>query len=647
MLIRLIGVLGMKKITIGVLSVGSGIGQSVIDSINRSSLETHTIGLSNTPHSYATTLCDEYVIIPSIKDKEYVPTLQSICKIKSIDILIPGLDLEIEALAHYIDLFKEQHVEIIASHSNFVKLVREKSKYQENFNEYSQFFLKSYLVTEKIDKEEYPLIAKPINGSGSMGIHIILNENDKLDMSDKCFLQTIAFPLKSDPNYIYCQEGISNRIIHQISEISIQVVVSKTGELLGKMATQNVLKNGIPIKAMPYDNKIVWDMIDELVPYFVNLGYRGPLNIQGRLTNNGFKIFEMNARFTGLSGWRSMVGFNEVETLTRNWLNLDNSTKRLDYQYQKYGMRQVENSTYFLNEDAKSILVTGANGYLGNTLVNLLKKDYIVYAYDFNFNNLEPCKNLIFVDAGDTTVDTFPFDRVDTIIHCAFSRPFKSNEAIGESIKFSASLISNAIDYHVPRFINISSKSVYGANRTSTKSETDLVAPDSVYATAKYAVEELLRGQVNQTHRMHYTSLRLGALFGPAKGLVPIDFISKVTSRFLNNDPVTIFSGQNIFNGLDVSDCALGIYKLVQTDSQLWNPVYNFSSNHISTFSEVIQMIHHRLDLSEALIKKGPEDTSVLTQEIDSSKFYKLLNWEPETPLHATVFNQINYIKNR
>ena len=53
----------------------------------------------------------------------------------------------------------------------------------------------------------------------------------------------------------------------------------------------------MPIEITPYENS-TYGEIDKLLPVLKEFGHRGPLNIQGRLTDQGLKLFEMNARFT-------------------------------------------------------------------------------------------------------------------------------------------------------------------------------------------------------------------------------------------------------------------------------------------------------------------------------------------------------------
>ena len=70
----------MKTIHIGILSIGSGVGQSVIESliIHNSSFITHGIG--NNPLAFGASACDFQHIIPSFRSADYVEIGRASCR---------------------------------------------------------------------------------------------------------------------------------------------------------------------------------------------------------------------------------------------------------------------------------------------------------------------------------------------------------------------------------------------------------------------------------------------------------------------------------------------------------------------------------------------------------------------------------------
>src|SRR5690606_25191477 len=154
-----------------------------------------------------------------------------------------------------------------------------------------------------------------------------------------------------DPNYQFYTDQIAKNNNPQVSEISIQVVLGVNGELLGKMASFNKLNNGVPIEIVPYEDEQVWEIVDKLLPVFKQKGFVGPLNIQGRLTKKGLKLFEMNPRFTGITGLRALMGFNEVEACIKSWLGIDTNNNLLKINDNRFGIRQTTDKSISLRSE--------------------------------------------------------------------------------------------------------------------------------------------------------------------------------------------------------------------------------------------------------------------------------------------------------
>ena len=84
-----------KEIKIAITCIGTGVGQSIINSIKLSSLPIKTIGFGNNPFAYGAYDCDELDYTPSIYSDNYIDDLIRKCKDHKVDLLIPSLDDEI------------------------------------------------------------------------------------------------------------------------------------------------------------------------------------------------------------------------------------------------------------------------------------------------------------------------------------------------------------------------------------------------------------------------------------------------------------------------------------------------------------------------------------------------------------------------
>ena len=152
----------------------------------------------------------------------------------------------------------------------------------------------------------------------------------------------------------------------------------------------------------------------------------------------------------------------------------------------------------------KNILVTGANGFVGQHLVKeLAAHGIIVTAVGGRAGSSQPSQyvsNYVSLDLTDrVAADSINFKDIDGVIHLAglaavgpsFDDPMlyiNSNIGIEVSL-FEAALSQNCF----PRFIIISSGSLYDAGATLPITEGTAVLPSSPYAVSKLGQEQMAR----------------------------------------------------------------------------------------------------------------------------------------------------------
>jgi nucleoside-diphosphate-sugar epimerase/biotin carboxylase len=662
------------KYCIAITSIGSGIGQSIITSCNLSLLPLHTIGFDVNPFAFGAFECDEFEEIPSINSDKYLSILIDRCIYNNVDLIIPGLDDELLILAESSKLFNENGIQVLSSSKKLISLVRNKDKVFKEFSQFEDFFVKSYSLSQikklLISKDIiFPLIAKPLSGSSSEGVYILLKEEDLTRISDNCIIQEIAVPKEGDPNReTYLKNLYAGRNI-QVSEISIQVVANPNGGILGRMMSCNKLKNGVPIEILPFNDNNIWGQIDLILPRLKELGHKGPLNIQGRLTDKGFKIYEMNARFTGITGLRAIMGFNEVEACIKKWLEIGHINS-LKINYSRFGIRQVldkvivnDNSEKFKNSfdainfnsshNRKTVLVTGANGYLGHALIKrILKENYHIIAMGRSIEVLRELfkdyKDVSCVGVEDFYNSNLQLGQIDFLVHCAFARPHYSYEEIADSLHFTNLLFSYSIQHHIPAIINVSSQSVYGTNHISDWNEKDKPMPETSYAQAKYATELLIDNiQIINKHG-NGTSIRLPALTGAANHVYKDEFLIKLIKKVICSEIIEVYGGTQRIDLLNVRDAADGIAVLLMKDYREWSKVYNLSTGKTHSLNEIIELIcsigKEKYDLNAKI--KSVQAVPKNSFGMDSKLFRYQMNWKSKYKLEDTIKSIFDYLIN-
>lgn len=665
------------KYCIAIMSVGSGIGQSVVTSCNLSRLPIHTVGFDMNPFAFGGYECDEFSKVPSINSEEYILVLIDKCLQYSVDLIIPGLDDEALILSKNINIFNDLGIEVLASGEGLISLARDKEKMCKEFSSYADIFVECFSVIQaqnlyKDGRISLPLIAKPCSGSGSAGIEILLEEEDFNKITTEHIVQEIAIPEEEDPYKEVYIKSINNRKNIQVSEVSIQIVSNKNGDIIGRMMSYNKLKNGVPIEIVPFSNSDIWSQIDLILPKLKELGHKGPLNIQGRITDKGFKIFEINTRFTGITGLRALMGFNEVEACIIEWLKLGGS-KPLEINYDRFGVRQVKDKVLPMEycEKAKSILnyisrkegsckktilITGANGYLGQALIKRLNtEDYIIMALGKSTDILnemyKALNNVSCYSFDDLYNGILQLGQVDCLIHCAFARPNRSNEEIAESLKFTNELLSYAGQNQVPEIINISSQSVYGNKNMNGWTEEDKPAPETAYSQAKFAAELFVDSMNMSNKHVHGTSLRLATLTGGQDGLTGNELFTKLITKVINNESIKIYDGKQKIERLDILDAADAIAALLKTDCRKWGSKYNLSTGKTFELDEIIDTIisiaKDEFGYDPAVIRSNIlriESNGEKSSGMNNKQFTDLTGWESNRDLRDTIISIFNYL---
>ncbi len=654
---------------VGVSCVGSGVGQSVVNSCRLSRFPIKTIGLGTNPMAYGLYECDDYAYTVSYYDDNYIENILKVCLEKGVDILVPGHDDEAHLLSKHVARFEAAGVKVIVSGPELLNLCCDKNQMSRILNPVANIFVRSFTKDDFIcawdgQDVELPVIAKPRDGFASRGIEIIQGEQDFDKITDGHIVQELALPHDGDPNQDHCLKLISMGMNPQIAEVSIQYVFDQSGSVIGKMASYNKLNNGVPIEILPFEDEAMWADVELLLPTLVKLGARGPVNLQGRITNKGIKLFEINARFTGITGLRAALGFNEVEACIRHWMGLGFTPLLINQN--RVGIRQTADKAVDLSRNpeiqkmvldlnarvlkkAKTILITGASGAIGSRLVTALSEDtrYQVVTLDRDKTRTDPlaeacgCLNY---DYKDLEEGRFSLGNVDCLIHLASARPHSGSEELAQSLSATFSLLTRATSQGVSEIINISSQSVYGTSMAPPWSESSSVQPEGAYACYKYAIEVHLETLKVLYPLLRSSSVRLAAVAAPDSKSLEVEVLGRMTVQARRSEAVKVFGGSQKLERIDIRDAISGIIWLLNTSSAEWKPVYNLGPGAQYSLREIAQIIVAEVHLMHPELKVEIEEIASAKEYpsfgMDISNFRNDFGWRP----HHTIKDSIQSI---
>jgi len=261
----------------------------------------------------------------------------------------------------------------------------------------------------------------------------------------------------------------------------------------------------------------------------------------------------------------------------------------------------------------KKIAITGSNGLLGQTLVNLLMNDpenYQVFGLsrggnrsernDFEYypvditdkNSLEDCLLKI---QPDVIVNTAAMTNVDACEDYKEECDLLNVAAVQYLVD-----VSKKLSAHI---VHISTDFIFDGTQGYYK-ETDQPNPLSYYGLSKLKSEEVL---VNSG--IDYTILRTILVYGRVNNLGRNNIVLWVKKMLEDEKEITIINDQFRMPTY-VEDLALACKISIDKRAE---GVFNISSNELLSIYEIAQEIAEVFDLNADLIK--PIDTQTLNQK--------------------------------
>ena len=307
---------------------------------------------------------------------------------------------------------------------------------------------------------------------------------------------------------------------------------------------------------------------------------------------------------------------------------------------------------YNIDLNGKTILVTGAAGFIGANLVKRLLTgfenvkvvgiDSITDYYDVNlkYERLKEIeslsKNWIFIKgniADKTLIEkVFTENKIDVVVNLA------AQAGVRYSITNPDSYIeSNIIGFYnileacrynpVEHLVYASSSSVYGNNEKIPYSTDDKVDnPISLYAATKKS-NELMAHAYSKLYNIPSTGLRFFTVYGPA-GRPDMAYFG-FTDKLVKGDSIKIFNYGNCKRDFTyVDDIVEGVVRVMQHAPEKSNgadglpippyKVYNIGNNQPENLLDFVQI------LQEELVRAG-----VLPSDYDFESHKELVPMQP------------------
>lgn len=328
------------------------------------------------------------------------------------------------------------------------------------------------------------------------------------------------------------------------------------------------------------------------------------------------------------------------------------------------------NSIITIPKKIKRVAVTGATGFLGREVVDLLLGHGLeVVCTGRRLGGEAYLPNYHIIDFSKQDFSGEFLKNCDAVINCAgsvhnfSSSKLKTNNPFGVNTDAAVRLAKLATEHQVKKLIQISTVSIYG-ECFPAKSEVDEPAPNNLYGESNLEAETQLL-KFCETASLDLAVLRLTTLYGERDP----GNIGKLIKFLIKPYAFTLGDGHNKKSLIHVTDAARAVVAslsppVIKTDNMVFNisgapvevgQIYKIIRQTIGRntppkipfiFINFCKKILSSIGSRAKVVQKILKMTEKITQDdlIDGHKFLEAYNFKPHKSLEVGLPEEVRYI---
>lgn len=294
----------------------------------------------------------------------------------------------------------------------------------------------------------------------------------------------------------------------------------------------------------------------------------------------------------------------------------------------------------------KKVLILGAMGFIGKSLVEKLSSKYRIIAFDYVESNIfDGNQNVEYVKGNFVTKDDFSdlLMGVDKVIHLISTTTPKDTtdkiiEEVEENVLPTIRLLESMVSCNVKEIIFSSSAgTVYGETGNRINSINAALNPKCSYGVQKCVIEQYL-SFYSQKYGIKAKIVRITNPYGwgqdknKMQGIIPI-----FVNRFFNDEEITVFGdGSHQRDYVFITDLINSLAKVMEYDGE--ERIFNIGYGEYYSINDIIHFIENRMHKRFKKINYvGDRGCDVHRSYVDVSSTQQLLGWYPEISIHRGI----------
>jgi UDP-glucose 4-epimerase len=282
-----------------------------------------------------------------------------------------------------------------------------------------------------------------------------------------------------------------------------------------------------------------------------------------------------------------------------------------------------------------AILVTGATGFLGSSLVKRLLLDRFkviaLYRGRHGFLSGVNDSNLVFINSFD--VSKLSTLNIKTIYHLASSIPSNDHSSYGyhydSNVELTKKVINIAKKINIRQFVFASTGSVFFKSDNNIFSENTCVNPQTNYGLTKYIAEKNIQMELRSSG-VQISIIRFPSIFGLNNSCGIIKAFYKLAAR---NDDIYVYDNGEKFRSLIYIDDAIDILFRVYANINSLNKfeIFMAGSNNYLKVGYIAETLVDQLNSKSKVYKINEHLDSSFDGIVDISKAKKKLDFNPSS----------------